>query len=106
MIHVTIQTRNQEYKAVISTGHADYAEAGEDIVCSAVSILLINTANSVEKFTDSFKGSDSDDGVLTLVLKDHPDHDAKLLIDSLILGLESIQEEYGKEYLVIDYREV
>ncbi|MBR4582026.1 MAG: ribosomal-processing cysteine protease Prp [Lachnospiraceae bacterium] len=106
MIQVIIQTHNQEYKSVISTGHADYAEAGSDIVCSAASILLINTANSVEKFTDSFAGSDADEGILTLVLKDHPGEDAKLLIDSLILGLESIQKEYGKNYLTIDYKEV
>ena len=106
MIQVIIQTHNQEYKSVISTGHADYSEAGRDIVCSAASILLINTANSIEKFTDSFLGSDADDGVVTIVLKDHPGNDAKLLIDSMILGLESIQKEYGKNYLMIDYKEV
>ena len=106
MIQVIIQTHNQEYKSVISTGHADYSEAGSDIVCSAASILLINTANSIEKFTDSFLGSDADDGVVTIVLKDNPGNDAKLLIDSMILGLESIQKEYGKNYLMIDYKEV
>ena len=106
MINVQIQTHNQDYKAVISTGHADFAESGQDIVCSAVSILLINTANSIEKFTNSFLGSDSDDGILTLVLKDNPEENAKLLINSLILGLETIQKEYGKDYLVIDYKEV
>lgn len=106
MIHVSIQTHNQNYKAVFSTGHAEYAEQGEDIVCSAVSVLLINTANSLEKFTDSFLGSDSDDGVLSIVLKDNPDDKAKLLIDSLILGLTGIQNEYGNEYLVVEYKEV
>ena len=106
MINVQIQTHNQDYKAVISIGHADFAESGQDIVCSAVSILLINTANSIEKFTNSFLGSDSDDGILTLVLKDNPEENAKLLINSLILGLETIQKEYGKDYLVIDYKEV
>ena len=106
MIKLLIQTHNQEYKAFICEGHAEYAEAGEDIVCSAVSILTTNTANSIEKFSDPFAGSDSDDGVLTLVLKDHPDEKAKLLMDSMILGLESIQKAYGNEYLVVDYREV
>ena len=106
MIKLSIQTHNQEYKAVVCEGHAEYAEAGDDIICSAVSILVTNTANSIEKFTDSFLGSDSEDGILTLVLKDHLDDKAKLLIDSMILGLESIQNAYGNEYLVVDYREV
>ena len=106
MIRITFQTRNSEYKAVISEGHAEYAESGEDIICSAVSILLINTANSIEQFTDSFAGSDSDDGVLTLVLKDHPDEKATVLMDALKLGLESIKAEYGDDYLTIDKREV
>ena len=106
MINVLIQTHNQQYKAIIATGHAEYSETGEDIVCSAVSILLINTANSLEKFTDSLLGSDDDDGVLTMILKDNPDPDAVLLIKSMILGLESIQNEYGNEYLLIDYKEV
>ena len=39
-------------------GHAGYDEYGKDIVCAAVSVLTVNMANSVEKFTDdSFKGS-------------------------------------------------
>ena len=39
-------------------GHAGYDEYGKDIVCAAVSVLTVNMANSVEKFTDDgFKGS-------------------------------------------------
>ena len=34
-------------------GHAGYADAGSDIVCAAISVLVINTINSVEQFTDS-----------------------------------------------------
>ena len=36
-------------------GHAGYAEHGSDIVCSAVSMLTINTLNSISEFTsDAF----------------------------------------------------
>ena len=106
MINITIQTKNHNYKAVFSEGHAEYAEAGEDIVCSAVSILLINTANAIEQFTDSFMGADSDDGVFSLILKDEPDEKAKVLMDTLVLGLKSIEEEYGEEFVKLDYKEV
>ena len=106
MIKITFQKQNGEYKSVISEGHAEFAESGEDIVCSAVSVLLINTANSLESFTDSLLGSDSDDGVLTIVLKDMIDEKAKVLMDSLKLGLETVRDEYGEDYLQIDYKEV
>ena len=106
MIKITFQKQNGEYKSVISEGHAEFAESGEDIVCSAVSVLLINTANSLESFTDSFAGSDSDDGVLTIVLKDTIDEKARVLMDSLKLGLETVRDEYGEDYLQIDYKEV
>ena len=33
------------------SGHADYSEYGSDIVCAAVSALVINTINSIENFT-------------------------------------------------------
>ena len=28
-----------------------YSEAGSDVVCAAVSVLVINTLNSIERFT-------------------------------------------------------
>lgn len=31
------------------TGHAGFAEAGEDIVCAAVSVLAIETVNNTER---------------------------------------------------------
>ena len=33
------------------SGHAQYSEYGTDIVCAAVSALVINTINSIEQFT-------------------------------------------------------
>ena len=41
-------------------GHAGYAEPGQDIVCAAVSALVINTINAIEAFTeDDFASHDS-----------------------------------------------
>ena len=33
-------------------GHAGYAEEGQDVVCAAISVLTINTMNSIEAFTE------------------------------------------------------
>jgi uncharacterized protein YsxB (DUF464 family) len=34
-------------------GHAGYAEYGNDIICAAVSILVMTTINSIEELTSS-----------------------------------------------------
>ena len=53
MTRVTIyKNKLSEYTGVDLIGHAGYAEAGEDIVCSAISVLVINTINSIERFTN------------------------------------------------------
>ena len=40
------------YLDFLSKGHAGYAEEGQDIVCAAVSALIITTVNSLEEFTE------------------------------------------------------
>ena len=43
MITITVKKRNGNYLEFVSKGHAGYAEEGQDIVCAAVSVLVINT---------------------------------------------------------------
>ena len=89
-------------------GHAGYDEYGKDIVCAAVSVLTVNMANSVEKFTDdSFKGSvDEKTGRFIFHFTGDVSAESKLLMDSLILGLTDIAESYGDKYIKIRFREV
>ena len=55
MICITVTESDGEYISVESDGHAGYAEEGQDIICAAVSALIVNTVNSVETFD---RGSD------------------------------------------------
>ncbi len=89
-------------------GHAGYDEYGKDIVCAAVSVLTLNMANSVEKFTDDhFEGSvDEETGHFTFHFTDNISAESKLLMDSLILGITNIAESYGDKYIKIRFREV
>ena len=52
MITITVKKRKGNYLEFESKGHAGYAEEGHDIVCAAVSVLVINTVNSFEAFTE------------------------------------------------------
>ena len=107
MIQISIIRHNNEYSQIKAFGHAEYDNYGKDIVCAAVSVLIINTANSLEKFTnDLIMAETFEDGTTESLIKEQPSKEAILLIDSLILGLEGIRNQYGKKYLSVDYKEV
>ena len=88
-------------------GHAGFAEHGSDIVCAAVSVLVINTVNAVERFTEAeLKVTENEEeGFLEGLLESSDSGEAKLLLNTLRLGLESIQTEFT-EYLQLSFKEV
>ena len=56
--------------------------------------MVINTINSIERFTADITSSLSqeDSGRIEFRVQNSPSHDAKLLLDSMILGLEEIED--------------
>lgn len=102
MITVEIKKSGNDYVTFSCRGHADYAEEGYDIICAAVSVLCVNTVNALERFTgDSFEGS-ADDGDISWEFTEFPlSKESVLLMDTLIMGLESIRDSYGKKYIKI-----
>jgi hypothetical protein len=109
MIQITVyQNKSKEFKGFRCLGHAGFAEYGEDIVCAAVSVLVINTINSIDQFTeDTFSlEQDEESGLIELRFSDLPAHDAVLLMNSMILGLKEIQQSYGKQYIAFRFKEV
>ena len=91
-----------------SEGHADYDDEGRDIICAAVSVLELNLANSVAEFTDARFSCQigEDTGTFEFLLADREDEKAALLLDSCLLGMESIRQQYGSNYLQITDQEV
>lgn len=83
------------------SGHADYSEYGTDVVCAAVSTLVINTINSIENFTqDRFTlNQDEEKGFIEFHVISPLSNNTNLLISSMILGLQGIAEEYGDKYI-------
>ncbi len=107
MITILVNKHNGEYSSLQAYGHAEYDEPGRDIICAAVSILVINTANAIETFTkDLFSSDIHEDGTTEILLSKNISHDTVLLMDSLMLGLDQIRQQYGKKYLKIEYKEV
>ena len=50
--------------------------------------------------------ADEDDGEIRLRFTSPAGHDAGLLMQSLVLGLQGIQNTYGNDYIILNFREV
>ena len=107
MIRVTFHKKDHKLVSFEMTGHANYSEHGSDIVCAGVSALAITTVNSIEKLggyqpivdVDEVEGGYLYVEVVGDVTKVQA-QTTQILLNSLLLGLEGIQEEYPN-YLTI-----
>ena len=103
------KTTAGEYKGFTCDGHAGYANYGEDIVCAAISVLVINTINSLEQITGEQMRveTDEDAGVIRCSFVNQPlKETSKALMDSLMLGLTQIEKRYGKKHCKLTFEEV
>ena len=76
---------------------------GETRACAAVSMLAINTINSIELFTedDITYEYDEDGGYLKFALTDYAaSESAGVLLKALELGLNHVRELYPEEIIV------
>jgi hypothetical protein len=105
MIKVMVSRKGGSYLEFECRGHADYAGEGQDIICAAVSALVITTVNSLETFTEDDFCTEDQDGLIRLRFRNQTP-EGTLLMNSLLLGLEQIAGEYGKKYLTVNIKEV
>lgn len=109
MTRITIlQNQNQEFIGFRCVGHAGFADAGEDIVCAGISVLVLNTINSIASFTSEVFTTDAkeDTGEISLMLEEPAGTEADLLMKSMVLGLQGIQQNYGNRYIKLNFKEV
>ena len=102
-------TKTGEYRGFTCKGHAGYADYGRDIVCASISVLVINTINSLEEITGERMEVSADDeaGIIRCSFVDQPLKDtSKVLMDSLVLGLTQIEKQYGKKHCKLTFEEV
>ena len=77
-------------------GHAGFGVRGTDVVCASVSILVINTINSIQKLT-SDKCNDKVNArkaTIDFEIEGEVSRESKVLFESLKLGLEAISKDY------------
>ncbi|PKM95974.1 MAG: ribosomal-processing cysteine protease Prp [Firmicutes bacterium HGW-Firmicutes-1] len=96
MIKVTLLLKKDQLIGFEMSGHANYGDYGKDIVCASVSVLAINTVNSIEAFTkDVFDCTvREDDGFLHFQLISNISDESKLLLNAFNLGIQEIKLQY------------
>lgn len=83
------------------SGHSGHGRAGEDIVCAAVSALVLNAINSCEHLLQVQLDTVDDDDVLTCrVPASAHAEEVQLLLRSMLFGIEQTAESYPKHVLL------
>ncbi|MBQ2406428.1 MAG: ribosomal-processing cysteine protease Prp [Lachnospiraceae bacterium] len=109
MTTITIyKSKSGRFKRFTCSGHSGYAEFGNDIVCASISILVINCINSLEELANEEMSitENEEDGYIDCIFTNDINDKSKLLLESMILGLNSIAEQCGKKYLRLKIKEV
>lgn len=108
MIRATINRSGSSRKIVSfsMSGHADFAEHGQDLVCAGASAVVFGAINAVEavaKIKPVLELSD-DGGYLHFEFPDVFDQPAfqkaQLLLEGMVVSLETIERDY-QAYLQI-----
>ena len=105
MIRVVIGRRDGYIDAYRISGHAGYEDYGKDIICSAVSMLAINTVNSLQMLAGETCEvcQDETDGLLSVTFDHRPNAEADLLLKSFELGIQGVIDQYGNEFVSLVY---
>ena len=91
---------NVRLDGITIEGHARYAEAGKDIVCAGVTVLVENLIDSIEGLTNDSIQYEISPGRVDIHFKNLSE-DGKLLADSFFLGICGIAQDFPEHVKII-----
>ena len=91
-------------KKIIITGHALYDEYGRDIVCAAVSSIVITSINGALKVENNSLVYNEEDSKLTIDIKSN-NKNVLLIIENMIEMLKELSLTYKKNIKIIEEEE-
>lgn len=99
MTKVTVAYEGERIVRLTCEGHAGRAAAGENIVCAAVSILVQNCVNALERIAGVTPPISVDEAramidITLPVSAAQQDHDAQVIFQTTVLGLSDIASAY------------
>ena len=100
MITINV-ARQADYVQFILTGHANFAEKGQDIVCAAASILVYTLVRRVDDLADSYDMNVTGNGEAYIcVNEDTPA--IRHTFDTILMGIRELARNYPDH---VDFRE-
>ena len=114
MTTIIIRKDNKNtYRGFICMGHAGYAKKrlfgkSPDILCSAISMMVISTMNSLEELAGEklVVTSNEDTGFIKCDFESVLQEKSVFLVDSMVYSLQKLSKEYGEKYLQVKFEEV
>ncbi|MBR0439414.1 MAG: ribosomal-processing cysteine protease Prp [Bacilli bacterium] len=94
MIKVLIKQEEKKLVSLKVSGHANSAPHGEDLVCAAVSAVLVGGLNNLANPKD-FDIKISEGNTDVIVRNKISSHD-EIVLETIITSLKTIEESYGK----------
>lgn len=102
MIRIECQRENGNINCLSLEGHANSAQYGKDIVCSAVSAVVFGGLNALENPKAFDIKTDEKSGSVKIVAKGNvSSHDYQVL-DVIFIQLKSIEETNSKYIQIVE----
>lgn len=101
MILVNYSRKDGKISSMSAKGHAEYADHGEDLVCSAASIVQIGGINAIAKL--GYIGIISykvDAGDVEVKINNTDVMELQMILETILAQYESIAEEYP-QYITV-----
>jgi len=108
MIQVTVNRKDKQITAFSIHGHARSGPYGYDLVCAGVSAVSFGAINAVMTLSEielEIKQSESGNLQCELIgekASQQNIRDAQLLLEGMLISLETIERDYGEFIMIID----
>ena len=99
MVKVFVKYQNNEIVELTIQGHANYDEKGKDIVCAAVSSIVITSVNGIMRLQKESIDFQETDAEINIKIKKQ-DEITKTLIFNMFVLLDELANQYPKNILI------
>lgn len=104
-LHIRAQRRGDKLVRIEVSGHAGFADAGSDIVCAAVSALVMTAAHGVAQFGHTrVRISDDHAGAFVLDVPGGGGVEAQAVLETTLAGLQAIAKVHPAHLRVLVQR--
>lgn len=96
MVKVTYNYQNSNIAEVIITGHANFSEIGNDIVCAGISAIVIGTLNALHELENNqVQVINNTTGLVKLKVTSFTNN-SQIILKTMLWQLKTIKEKYPK----------